>query len=260
MPVHYEVEGAIGIFTVENGKVNVFDPPMHRALFEALEGFERDPAVKVGLLRAAGTRAFSAGDDLKFPQAEQSVEQRLERHFYPLADGNDPGYPGWDRSVMAMRRFKPVVAAVNGWCLGRGLMYLLHLSDLRIAGRGARFGMPEIRYGMGGAGAMSLIHRHLPRTVALRLVLTGEPIDAAEALRVNLVNEVVDDGEVEATARALAAQIARHPQSAIRTEMEAYGRVEDLDRESALAFAEHLYRLQRLAATTPNDAIDFKAT
>ncbi|MFB2551367.1 enoyl-CoA hydratase/isomerase family protein [Ensifer soli] len=259
MTLAYDTNGPIGTFTIENGPVNVFNPATHAALYEALRAFEADPDIKVGVMRGAGTRAFSAGDDLKFPTPVLDVEQKLTRHFYHthFAD-TEPGYPGWDREVMALRRFKPIVAAVNGWCLGRGFMYLLHLTDIRVAGQSARFGMPEIKFGMGGGGAMMLAHRHLPRAVAMQLLLTGEPIDANEAHRVNIINRVVPDAEVGAAALAIAEGIAAHPQTAIRTEMEAYLRTEDMDRENALAFAEHLYRLQRLAASGQNADIDFK--
>jgi enoyl-CoA hydratase/carnithine racemase len=258
MPIRYEVAGGVATFTIDNGKVNAIDPPMHRELHDALGRFERDPDVKVGILRGAGERAFSAGDDLKFVQRPLDPAEKLTRHFYPVdADLKDPGYPGHDREVMAMRRFKPIVGAVSGWCLGRGLMYLLHLTDIRVAGEGARFGLPEIRYGMGGGGASTLIHRHIPRAVALQMLLTGEPIDAAEALRIHLVNRVVPDTDVFETAAALANQIASHPQSAIRIEMEAFQRTEDMDRDNALALAEHMYRLQRLVSTVPNTDIKF---
>jgi enoyl-CoA hydratase/carnithine racemase len=255
----YDTAGPIATFTIDNGPVNVFNPSTHAELHKALQSFEADPDIKVGILKGAGTRAFSAGDDLKFPTPALDVEQKLTRHFYHthFAD-SDPGYPGWDREVMAMRRLKPVIGAVNGWCLGRGFMYLLHLTDIRVAGKSARFGMPEIKFGMGGGGAMMLAHRHLPRAVAMELLLTGEPIDADEAYRVGVVNKVVADDAVWQSASTIAERIAAHPQSAIRTEMEAFVRTEDMDRENALAFAEHLYRLQRLAASGQNTDIDFK--
>lgn len=259
MPIRYEVSDAVATFTIDNGKVNAIDPLMHRELHDALIRFEEDPAVKVGILRGAGDRAFSAGDDLKFEQRPLDPEERLTRHFFPLdADRREPGYPGHDRQVMAMRRFKPIVAAVHGWCLGRGMMYLLHLTDIRVAAEDARFGLPEIQYGMGGGGAQTLIYRHIPRAVALRMLLTGEPIDAAEALRIHLVNQIVPKADVFTTAQEIALRIAGHPQSAIRIEMESFQRAEDLDRDNALALAEHMYRLQRLVSVVPNTEIQFK--
>src|SRR5690606_11062657 len=107
----------------------------------------------------------------------------------------------------------------RGWCVGQGIFYLLRLTDLRVAGESSKFGLPEIAWEMAGASGFTAIYRHLPRAVALQLVLTGDPIDAREAHRVGLVNEVVPDAEVLERARFLAGRIARHPARALRVEM-----------------------------------------
>jgi enoyl-CoA hydratase/carnithine racemase len=93
----------------------------------------------------------------------------------------------------------------------------------------------------------------------MRLVLTGDPIDAAEALRIHLVNEVVDDAQVMERAKALALRVARHPLMAIRTEMEVFVRCEDLDSDNAYALTDHMFRLQRVVSTTENWQVDFKS-
>ena len=160
--------------------------------------------------------------------------------------------------MLGINRGKPIIAAVNGWCLGQGMVYLLQLSDMRIAGESAQFGFPEIAYGLGGGAGLSRVYRHLPRAVALKMLLTGDPIDAAEALRLNLVNEVVPDDQVQTRARDLAARIARHHLISIRTEMESYNKTEFLDRESSNAMTDHLYRIQILALRSEDFPIDFK--
>ena len=91
-----------------------------------------------------------------------------------------------------------------------------------------------------------------------KLVLTGDAIDAQEAYRINLVNEVVDDDKVMDHARALAARVTRHPLMAIRTEMEVFVRCEDLDSDNAYALTDHMFRLQRVVSTTENWEVDFK--
>ena len=138
------------------------------------------------------------------------------------------------------------------------MIYLLHLTDMRIAGKTAKFGLPEIAYGMGGAAGMARIYRHLPRVEAMRLCLTGDAIDAEEALRINLVNEVVDDAQVLDRAKALAARVTRHPLMAIRTEMEVFVRCEDLDNDNAYALTDHMFRLQRVVSDTQNWDVDFQ--
>ncbi|MEZ0213723.1 MAG: enoyl-CoA hydratase/isomerase family protein [Xanthobacteraceae bacterium] len=259
MPIRYEKDGAVATFIIDNGKVNPTNPAMHKELFEYLQDFERDRDLKVGILRGAGDRAFCAGDDIKTPRRRLETEENVMRHFFHHDAEDEFNYPGWEREVLALHRMKPIIAAVNGWCLGQGMVYLLQLSDMRISGDDAKYGFPEIAYGIGGAGGLSRIYRHLPRAVALKMLLTGDPIDAQEALRLNLVNEVVPKDQVMTRARELADRIAGHNLIAIRTEMESYNRTEFMDRENSNAMAEHLYRLQILALRTEDFPIDFKS-
>lgn len=259
MPLIYETDGEVATFTIDNGKVNPLNPEIHKQFYHALQTFQRDRTLKVGILTATGDRAFSAGDDLKTPRKTLEGEDRVMRHYYPhINDDDEPNYPGWEREVLRLKRFKPIIGAVKGWCLGQGMIYLLHLTDLRIAGRSAKFGLPEIAYGMGGAAGMARIYRHLPRAEAMKLVLTGDAIDADEAYRIHLVNEVVDDAQVLECAKALAARITRHPLMAIRTEMEVFVRCEDLDRDNAYALTDHMFRLQRVVSNEQNWEVDFK--
>src|SRR5690606_21931657 len=95
-------------------------------------------------------------------------------------------------------------------------------------------------------GAMARILRHLPRTVAANLVLTGDAMDAQGALGTALVNEVVSDDAVLERAREVAVRISSHPALALRVEMEGLLRSADLDSRSSFILADHLYRLQRL--------------
>jgi enoyl-CoA hydratase len=144
------------------------------------------------VVRGEGAKAFSAGSDLN-TLAEPD----------PWALRNRVEYAAVVRNIQ-----KPVIAALRGWVLGGGLEIALG-ADIRIAGRGAKLGAPEVQRGWIGGGAASQM---LPRLVgygqAMRLLLTGEHIDAERALAMGLVEEVVDDDAVEARANALAATIA----------------------------------------------------
>ena len=103
---------------------------------------------------------------------------------------------------------KPVVAALQGWVLGGGAEMALG-ADLRIAGQGARLGFPEVQRGwVGGGGASQLLPRLIGYGPATRLLMLGDPVDAAEALRLGLVDEVVADDAVLARARAVAQRLA----------------------------------------------------
>lgn len=248
MPLHYQKDGPIAVFTFENGSVNPTTPAMHKELFLALKDFQADPSIRCGILTGAGDRGFCAGDDIKTPyRSGLTPKEELADHLWPhQGEGAEPDTFAWSRDVIAMERFKPIVAAVNGWCLGQGMIYLLTLTDIRIAARTATFGFPEIAYGMGGAGGTSRLGLQLPHTVAMWMLLTGEPMRAEEALRHNLVNRVVEPAALMDEARRVAGLIARHPPEAVRVEMEAYLRARDMSRADALAFTKHLYRVQRL--------------
>jgi enoyl-CoA hydratase/carnithine racemase len=151
---------------------------------------------------------------------------------------------------MAHSRATPFHGAVRGWCLGRALGYLLTLTDIRVCAPDARFGLPEIAYGMGGMGGTFRLNRHLPSVVAHEMALTGEPIDAQEALRVHLVNRVnrvVPAEELLPEAHRIAQRIARHPALAVRVELASLRRSASLAPDDASAYGMALYRAQRLA-------------
>lgn len=248
MPLRYEKDGDIAVFTIENGSVNPTNPLIHKELFLALKDFLADTAIRCGILTGAGERGFCAGDDIKTSYKRGTTSRdELADHLWPHnGEGETPHDFSWSRDVLALERFKPIIGAVNGWCLGQGMIYLLSLTDIRIASTNAKFGFPEVAYGMGGAGGTSRLGLQLPHTVAMWMLLTGEPMEAEEALSHRLVNKVVAPDALMATARDVAGKIARHPPEAVRVEMEAYYRGRELSRADALAFTKHLYRVQRM--------------
>lgn len=251
MGIEVERADGIAVVTIANGKVNPITQAMHRELLAALREIDADPGVRVGILTGAGERAFSAGDDIKHedPGSGSTATDLLNALGGGPAREADETPPGfdWADAVMAHRRATPFIGAVRGWCLGRALGYLLALTDIRLCAPDARFGLPEIAYGMGGMGGTFRLNRHLPPVVAHELALTGEPIDAEEALRVHLVNRVVPADELLPEARRVAASIARHPALAVRVELEAMRRADDLAAADAYAYGMSAYRLQRLA-------------
>lgn len=257
MPLRYETDGPIAIFTIDNGAVNPTTPAMHKELHAAMTRFLRDPEIRCGILTGAGERAFCAGDDIKSPRRTMTTEEQLADHLWPHAtEGETPHDFSWSRDVILMERFKPIIGAVNGWCLGMGLIYLLTLTDIRIAATTARFGFPEVAYGMGGAGGSTRLLRQMPPVAAMWMLLTGEPMTAAEAERNFLINRVVEPERLMEEARRIAMGICRHPPAAVRVEMEASYRAQDLSRADAVAFTKHLYRLQRLGLSDGGDLLE----
>jgi enoyl-CoA hydratase len=190
------ITGRVATLTINRPeKRNALDAPTRRAIVAALDELERDPAVRAVIVTGAGDKAFIAGADIAEFEGRAPVDQwrvMSEWSVYQAAD-----------------RFpKPLIAAINGYCLGGGCEFAM-ACDIRIAADTAKLGQPEINLGIipGGGGT-----QRLPRLVGLgrafKLLYTGELIDAAEALRIGLVDEVVPAAELMNRARALAEQIA----------------------------------------------------
>jgi enoyl-CoA hydratase len=154
---------------------------------------DRNAAVRAVLVTGAGSRAFSAGSDFGSLAAYSDSWEFRNRIEYAAAFRN-------------VR--KPVVAALKGWVLGGGAEIAL-AADIRVADRSTRIGFPEVTRGwVGGGGASQMLPRLVGYGQAMRLLLTGEPIGVDEALRLGLVEEVVDAGQAEERARKLCLQLA----------------------------------------------------
>ncbi|WP_299911763.1 enoyl-CoA hydratase/isomerase family protein [uncultured Paracoccus sp.] len=241
----YEKSGAIATITIDNPPVNVFTPAMHKQLFEILQDFNADRQIRCGILTGAGERSFCAGDDIKTARPERTRQEIVERHLTPSHAFDTEEYPGWEHEVMTLPRYKPIVAAVNGYCFGQGFIYLNMLSEIRYASTTAQLGMPEIAYGMGGAGGALSLGKMIPHVAAMELLLLGEPVSAEKAMRMGLLNDVVEPGKLMERAQAAAERIASHPPMGVRIEMESYQRGLDLPRADSMAMAGHMYRLAR---------------
>jgi enoyl-CoA hydratase/carnithine racemase len=174
-------------------KLNAITPEMAEEIARICAALDRDDAVRAVLLTAAGSRAFCAGSDLGSLAAYPSAWKVRNRVEYATEFRNLK---------------KPVVAALNGWVLGGGAEIALS-ADIRIAARTVWIGFPEVTRGwVGGGGASQLLPRLVGYGQAMRLLLTGEPVDAAQALALGLVEEVVDEGGAEARARELCTRLA----------------------------------------------------
>lgn len=181
--------------------LNALNLALRRALAEAVLRLEADEAVRVIIL-AGHERAFCAGADLA-EYVDASPSDIAGRHMGRL----------WD-AIGHCR--KPVIAAVRGHALGGGCELALH-ADLVIAGQGARFGQPEVLVGiMPGGGATQRLVRAVGKARAMKLLLTGQPLSADEALAMGLLSEVVADEEVEPRALTLAQRLASGPQAALQ--------------------------------------------
>jgi enoyl-CoA hydratase len=191
--VTVEMDGAIVVLTFNRPEVlNAFDNPTMQATIDLVAELNADDKVRVIVVRGAG-RAFSAGFDMK-----ASATRKME------------GIQDWERQMRLQFDFimqfwhspKPTIAAVHGFCIA-GAFELALACDVTVAARGTRFGEPEVRFGT-GIVAMLLPWVTGPKQ-AKEILLTGEDrLDASDALRMGIVNRVVDDAELFETAMGIA--------------------------------------------------------
>jgi enoyl-CoA hydratase len=189
-----EANGAVLVITINRPDArNAVDSTVASGIAEALDKLDGDGALGVGVLTGAG-KGFSAGMDLK----------AFVSGGMPVA--GDRGFAG----IVQRSCRKPLVAAVEGFALAGGLEIAL-ACDLIVAGKGARLGIPEVGVGLfAGAGALLRLPRRVGLGNAMRLALTGQPIDADEAHRIGLVDRVVEGGQALAAAVELARTIAKN--------------------------------------------------
>jgi enoyl-CoA hydratase/carnithine racemase len=173
--------------------MNAVTPEMAAAIQEYCAAVDRDDAVRVLLINGAGDRAFCAGSDLGSLAEYSSTWKFRNRIEYANA-------------VRNVR--KPVITALKGWVLGGGAEIAL-ASDIRFAAASTRCGFPEVTRGwVGGGGASQMLPRMIGYGQAMRLLLTGEPIDAPEAFRLGLIDVLVSDEELAERALAIVRRIA----------------------------------------------------
>jgi enoyl-CoA hydratase/carnithine racemase len=177
-------EGPIRILALNNpAKGNAISRPMAEQVQAVMQEFERRDDLRVAIITATGTRAFTFG-----------------------ADVGDP--PDLWRAIptVGYRPLKPVICAVEGWCVGGGIV-LAMMCDLVVCGAGAKFYYPEAKLGLTGGMIAGLVSR-IPHKIAMEIMLLCRTLDAARAERVGLVNEVVAEGEALARAREWAGELA----------------------------------------------------
>jgi enoyl-CoA hydratase len=206
--------------------LNALDQEMWQGLVAAVRGVADDPNVRAAIITGTG-RGFCVGADLKETawrgETQEQSRRRIERNNQQLA-----------REMIGAPM--PIIAAINGYALGGGVEIAL-AADMRIAGQSARFGFPETTIGRFISGGASLL---LPKVVGIawakRMIYTGTHIDAAQAERIGLVEEVVPDNDLTERATDLARTIAGNAPVSIALTKRILDRVSIGDLETALAF------------------------
>ena len=220
MAVDYTKEGRIALITINRPEaLNALNLDVQKELNEAMMDFRDDPELWVAILTGAGDRAFSAGADIKtFQPGSGDLDEILRR----------------DAPVRADTIWKPFIAAIHGYCFGGGLE-LAMTCDIRIAADNAQLGQPEVNIGfMPGNGGTQRLPRFVSRAVAAEILLTGNRIDAQEALRIGLVSRVVPRDKLMDTAREIAGTICQKGPLGVQATKEAMVRGYDMNLEDGL--------------------------
>jgi enoyl-CoA hydratase/carnithine racemase len=227
--LYAQIEPGVALVTLNRPeKRNAVSPEMAAGLDAAVKRADADPQVRVAILTSSNDKTFCAGADLA-----AAAEGRGRMLFTP-----DGGFAGFVRHP----RRKPWIAAVVGSALAGGCELCL-ACDIVVASEETRFGLPEPQRGlMAGAGGVTRLPRAIPRHVALEMVTTGEPIDAARAYALGLANRVAPTAEVLEEALKIARRIAANAPLAVQESLQlaraaAFLREAELEAETDAALA-----------------------
>lgn len=222
--VLYEKRGGIAYVTVNRPKVlNALNGATWRDLGAVFEDARNDDAIRGVILSGAGEKAFIAGADITELASLSAVEaEASSRHGQSVLD-------------LVENLGKPVIAAINGFALGGGCETAMACT-FRITVPHAKFGQPEVKLGLiPGGGGTQRLPRLIGKGRALQLILTGGMIDAQEAHRIGLVNEIVPAAELISRAEAILREIAANGPIAVRYALEATNRGMDTRQSEGLA-------------------------
>ena len=233
MAIDYVVsDDGVAVITINRPeRLNAMDAEHYKALSNAWVSVRDDPAVRVAIVTGAGERSFTTGADIKsFLTAPVGLsEMWLTQRDQLLNRG--------------LEVWKPIISAVNGYCMGGGVTLML-ATDIRIAASHATFNVAEVKRGVIPAnGGTQRILDQLPYAVAMEMLLTGDGIDAVAAERWGLVNKVVAKEDLMTTAYAYARRIAANAPLAVQAAKELAVRSRDMDLATGLRFEAVINRM-----------------
>lgn len=211
----YEKRDGIAYLTINRPeRRNAFSPEVLCRLADAWQDYAADDALRVAIITGAGNLSFSAGADLG--------------RLTPLMSGSRQPEDEWDHRMLANPKlgqiatlrgfplYKPIIAAINGFCLAGGCE-LIQATDIRIAAEQATFALTEVKWSLlPYAGSMVRLPRQIAYSKAMEIMLVGDTFDAQEAYRIGLINYVVPAEQVMAKAEDLARKIAANGPLAVR--------------------------------------------
>lgn len=224
-------EGVATIVINREERLNAMDAKHYRGLSQAWTRVRDDKAIRVAIITGAGRKSFSTGADIKsFLTAPPDLSEMWLTQREQLLNR---GLEVW----------KPVIAAINGYCLAGGMTLML-ATDIRIAAEHATFNLAEVKRGViPGNGGTQRILDQLPYPVAMEMLLTGDSIDAKTAAHFGLINRVVPFEDLMPAALAMARKIAANAPLAVQAAKELAVRSRELDRVTGLRFEAIINRL-----------------
>ena len=232
MAIDFHLEDGVALITINRPeRLNAMDAEHYKGLSDAWQRVRDDETVRVAIVTGAGERSFTTGADIKsFVAAPPGLEEMWLTQKDQLLNR---GLEVW----------KPVIAAVNGYCLGGGMTLLL-ATDIRLAAPHATFSLAEVKRGViAGNGGTQRVLSQLPYAIGMEMVLTGDAMDAETAARWGLVNRVVPAERLMDEAMAVARKIAANAPLAVQAAKELAIRARDMPLSTGLRFEQVVNRL-----------------
>ena len=235
-------------------RLNAMDAEHYQALSRAWQQVRDDATIRVAIVTGAGEKSFTTGADIKsFLTAPADLSEMWMTQREQLLNR---GLEVW----------KPIISAINGYCLGGGVTLML-ATDIRVASTNATFNLAEVKRGViPGNGGTQRVLDQLPYPIAMEMLLTGDTMDAETAARWGLINKVVPQAELLATAYAYAKKMAANAPLAVQAAKELAVRSREMDRTTGLRFEAVINRMLSMtedakegpAAFAAKRAPDFK--
>ena len=233
MGVDFEKKGYVAYITLNRPEaMNSLDPDAIIRLTEIWSEVKNDPGIRVSVLTGAGEKSFCTGTDMKkTPPPEECMASIWLRDGQPI--------------IPHMKMWKPIICAINGYAIGGGLEMAL-ACDMRIASSKAKFGLTEVKVAsLAGLNGTQCLPRAIPQAVAMKMLLTGETIDAEEALRVGLISDVVEPDALPDLAKRYAERIAGNAPLSVKAAKQAAIMGMEMPLDQGIAFSHLLWGVLR---------------
>jgi E-phenylitaconyl-CoA hydratase/naphthyl-2-hydroxymethylsuccinyl-CoA hydratase len=233
MGVDFLREGHVAYITLNRPEaMNSLDPESLEQLKNIWTEVREDREIRVIVLTGAGEKAFTTGTDMKkTPPPKECMAATYLNEGMPI--------------IPYMKMWKPIIAAINGYAVGGGLEMAL-ACDLRIASKKAKFGLTEVKVAsLAGLNGTQCLPRAIPQAIAMKMLLTGEMIDAEEAYRVGLVSDLVEPDQLMDLAKKYAERIAANAPLSVKAAKQAAVLGQDMPIDHAILFSHLMWGILR---------------